>query len=72
MLLTHGSPPWNKAEQRSRGSTCKDIYSLPLQRYQPSNGRPKSCLFDLTKGGEGKQRARAYGGEDKLLKLGED
>ncbi|GJV10834.1 hypothetical protein Tco_1352375 [Tanacetum coccineum] len=26
-------------------------------------------LFDLTKGREGKQRARAYGGEDKLLKL---
>nr|GEW13495.1 hypothetical protein [Tanacetum cinerariifolium] len=37
----------------------KDIYFLPLQRYQPSNERPISRLFDLTKGGEEKQRARS-------------
>ncbi|GJY78335.1 putative reverse transcriptase domain-containing protein [Tanacetum coccineum] len=52
-----------------KGSTCKDIYFLPLQRYQPSSERPRSHHFDLTKGGEGKQRAKAYGEEDKLLKL---
>ncbi|GJZ36794.1 hypothetical protein Tco_0582985 [Tanacetum coccineum] len=72
MLLTHGSPPWNKREQQSRGSTCQDIFSLPLQRYQPSNERLRSCLFDLKKRGEGKQIARAYGGEYKLLKLEDD
>ncbi|GJZ45305.1 hypothetical protein Tco_0592901 [Tanacetum coccineum] len=42
------------------------------RRYQPLSERSKSCLFDLTKEGEGKQRARAYRGEDKLQKLGED
>ncbi|GJW64479.1 hypothetical protein Tco_0116363 [Tanacetum coccineum] len=72
LLLTHGSPPCNKGEQRSRGSTCKDIYFLPLQRYLPSSKRPRSLLFELTIRGKGKQRARAYGGEDELLKLGED
>ncbi|GJW37817.1 zinc finger BED domain-containing protein RICESLEEPER 2-like protein [Tanacetum coccineum] len=72
MPLTHGSPPWNKGEQRSRGSTYIDIYFLPLQRYLPLTERSRSRLFDLTKGGEGKQRARAYRGEDKLPKLGED
>ncbi|GKD63131.1 hypothetical protein Tco_1305239, partial [Tanacetum coccineum] len=72
MLLTHGSLPWNKGEQRSRDTTSKYIYSLPLQRYQPSSERPRFCLLDLMKGGEGKRRARAYGGEDKLLKLDED
>ncbi|GJS84579.1 UBN2 domain-containing protein [Tanacetum coccineum] len=70
MLLTYGSPSWNKGEQRrSRGSTCKDIYFLPLQRYQPSNESPRYHLFVLTKGGEGKLRVRAHGREDKLLKL---
>nr|GEX68068.1 UBN2 domain-containing protein [Tanacetum cinerariifolium] len=64
-LLTHGSPPWNKEEQRSRRSTCHDIYSLSLIRYQPSNESLRSCLSDLTKGEEGKQRARCLwiGGE---------
>ncbi|GJR67568.1 hypothetical protein Tco_0013633 [Tanacetum coccineum] len=28
MLLTHGSLPWNKEEQRSRGSMYNGIYSL--------------------------------------------
>ncbi|GJS49782.1 putative reverse transcriptase domain-containing protein [Tanacetum coccineum] len=42
------------------------------RRYQPSSQIPRSHLFDLTKEGEGKQRARAYMGEDQLLKLGED
>nr|GEW70626.1 hypothetical protein [Tanacetum cinerariifolium] len=55
--------PWilalEQREQRSKESTCHDIYSLPLQRYQPYHETPRSCLFDLTKGGEGKQRARS-------------
>ncbi|GJU42726.1 hypothetical protein Tco_1195683 [Tanacetum coccineum] len=72
MLLTHRSPPRNKGEKQSRGSTCKDIYFLPLPRYQPSSEKPRSSLFDLMKRREGKQRARAYGREDKLLKLGEE
>ncbi|GJS07569.1 retrotransposon protein [Tanacetum coccineum] len=41
-------------------------------RYLPSSERPRSRLFDLTKGGEGKQRGRAYRREDKLLKISED
>nr|GEW64812.1 retrotransposon protein [Tanacetum cinerariifolium] len=65
MLVTHGSSLWNKGEQRSRRSTCHDIYSLPLQRYQPSNESPRSRLFDLTKRGERKQREDAYGSGEK-------
>nr|GEZ94271.1 hypothetical protein [Tanacetum cinerariifolium] len=57
-----------QGEQRLRGSTSKDIYLLPLQRCQPSSERPRSRLFELTKEGERKQRARAYGGEDKATK----
>ncbi|GKC18110.1 hypothetical protein Tco_1014892 [Tanacetum coccineum] len=62
-------PALEQGEQRCRGSMYNGIYSSLLQRYQPSILRLRSRLFNLTKGGEGKQRAKAYGGEDKLLKL---
>ncbi|GJZ45807.1 hypothetical protein Tco_0593403 [Tanacetum coccineum] len=55
MLLTHGPPPWNKGEQRSRGSMYNGIYSSLLPRYQPTIERPRSHLFDLTNEEEGKQ-----------------
>ncbi|GJV49120.1 hypothetical protein Tco_1439332 [Tanacetum coccineum] len=42
-------PALEQGEQRSKGSTCKDIYFLPLQRYQPSSETPRSRLFDLIK-----------------------
>ncbi|GKC07877.1 hypothetical protein Tco_0999487 [Tanacetum coccineum] len=48
-------PPWNKGEQRSRGSTYNGIYSFFYKDINLLITRPRSCLFDLTKGGEGKQ-----------------
>nr|GEW48599.1 hypothetical protein [Tanacetum cinerariifolium] len=65
-------PTLEQVEQQSKGNTCTDIYSLPLQRYLPSYARSRSFIFYLTKGGEVKQRELNLIGEDKLLKLCED
>nr|GEV56135.1 hypothetical protein [Tanacetum cinerariifolium] len=60
MLLTHGSPPLNKGEKKPRRSIDNGIYSSIQQIYQPFIQKPRSCLFNLTKGGEGKQSLEAY------------
>ncbi|GKC02308.1 hypothetical protein Tco_0993918, partial [Tanacetum coccineum] len=55
MLLTHGSPPWNKGEQQSKRSTYNGFYSFFYKDINISMKRPRLRLFDLKKGGEGKQ-----------------
>ncbi|GJX48671.1 hypothetical protein Tco_0273861 [Tanacetum coccineum] len=60
-VLDEGYP---KSLKEARGHpNCQD----QLPRYQPFDKRPRSCLFDLTKGGEGKQSLEAK--ESKASKL---
>nr|GEW36027.1 hypothetical protein [Tanacetum cinerariifolium] len=61
-LGTKGSNDLGRACMKiSTFNLYKDIY-LQMKYQDPA-------FFDLTKGEEGKQRAKAYGGEEKLLKL---
>ncbi|GJW27515.1 hypothetical protein Tco_0044390 [Tanacetum coccineum] len=61
-------PPWNKASNDlEREHRVKDIYFLPSTKISYFKWKKQYLPFDLTKKGEGKQRARAYEGEDKLL-----